>query len=79
MTHTARVEPITQEQEDATMLAGWRVVDVTDPDAPVEISRHDTEPEAIQAARDFERQTAYETGSAPDDNQDYDAGETPTR
>ncbi len=79
MTHTARVEPITQEQEDATMLAGWRVVDVTDPDAPSEISRHDNEPEAIEAARNFERKTAGEPGSAPDDNQDYDAGETPTR
>ena len=79
MTHTARVEPITQKQGDDTMLAGWRVVDVTDPDAPLEISRHDTEPQAIQAARDFERQTASEPGSDPEDVQDYDAGETPTR
>ncbi|WP_136066356.1 hypothetical protein [Modicisalibacter radicis] len=79
MTHTARVEPITRHREDATMLAGWRVVDVTDPDAPVEVSRHDNEPEAIEAARDFERQTAREPGSARDDDQDYDAGETPTR
>lgn len=34
MTRTARVEPISREQEDAIIVSGWRVVDVTEPDAP---------------------------------------------
>lgn len=79
MTHTARVEPVTEEREDAILVSGWRVVDVTDADNPTEVSRHDTEPEAIDAARRFEGRSAREPGSAPDDTQDYDAGETPTR
>lgn len=75
MTRTARVEPITQETQDAILVSGWRVLDVTDPDTPQEISRHDTEPEAIRAARDYEHDTSNEPGSAPDDTQDYDASD----
>lgn len=73
MTRTARVEPITEEQDDSILLSGWRVVDVSDPSGPTEISRHDNEPEAIEAARSFERATSNEPGSDPDDNQDYDS------
>ncbi|MCC5882791.1 MAG: hypothetical protein JJU25_09170 [Halomonas sp.] len=75
MTRTARVEPITQETQDAILVSGWRVLDMTDPDTPQEISRHDTEPEAIRAARDYEHDTSNEPGSAPDDTQDYDASD----
>ncbi|WP_447553555.1 hypothetical protein [Vreelandella sp. EE22] len=73
MTRTARVEPVSEDQEDAIVVLAWRVVDVTDPDAPQEISSHDTEPEAIEAARLFEAETSSEPGSDPDDTQDYDA------
>lgn len=75
MTRTARVEPVSEDQGDAIIVSGWRVVDVTEPDAPQEISRHDTEPQAIEAARRFEAETAHEPGSAPDDTQDYDASD----
>ncbi|SFU76536.1 hypothetical protein [Halomonas korlensis] len=75
MTRTARVEPITEENREAILVSGWRVVDVTDSDNPQEISRHDSEPDAITAARDYERKTSREPGSAPDDTQDYDASE----
>ncbi|PRY63515.1 hypothetical protein B0H98_108110 [Vreelandella songnenensis] len=75
MTHTARVEPVSEDQEDAIIVLAWRVVDVTDPDAPQEISRHDSEPEAIEAARLFEAETSNEPGSDPDDTQDYDASQ----
>ncbi|QOR38747.1 hypothetical protein HNO52_09670 [Billgrantia diversa] len=76
MTRTARVEPITEESRDAVMVSGWRVVDVTDPNLPQEISRHDNEPEAIRAARAYEHETSLEPGSPPDDTQDYDASDT---
>ncbi len=75
MTRTARVEPITEEQADAILVSGWRVVDVTDSESPQEISRHDTEPEAIRAARDYEHETSQEPGSPSDDTQDYDASD----
>ncbi|QJQ96544.1 MULTISPECIES: hypothetical protein [Halomonadaceae] len=75
MTRTARVEPINEEREEAIIVSGWRVVDVTNPDLPQEISRHDSEPQAIQAARQFENDTSSEPGSAPDDTQDYDASD----
>lgn len=75
MTRTARVEPVSEDQGDAIIVSGWRVVDVTEPDAPQEISRHDTEPQAIEAARRFEAETAHEPGSASDDTQDYDASD----
>lgn len=74
MTRTFRVEPITEER-DETYLVGWRVVDVTNPDFPTEVSRHDTEPEAIEAARNYERDSTNEPGSSPDDTQDYDASD----
>lgn len=75
MTRTARVEPISKRQENAIIVSGWRVVDITEPGAPQEISRHDTEPQAIEAARRFEAKTSHEPGSAPDDTQDYDASD----
>ncbi|MBP5978933.1 MAG: hypothetical protein KA748_01860 [Halomonas sp.] len=75
MTRTARVEPISREQEDAIIVSGWRVVDVTEPDNPQEISQHETEPQAIEAARHFEAETSHEPGSAPDDTQDYEASD----
>lgn len=73
MTRTARVEPISEDRGDAIIVSGWRVVDVTDMDAPKEVSRHDREPEAIEAARRFEAQSTSEPGSDADDTQDYDA------
>lgn len=73
MTRTARVEPIQEEQGESILVSGWRVVDVTDPNGPSEVSRHETEPEAIQAARNYEGETSNEPGSDPDDNQDYDS------
>ncbi|MCE8019204.1 hypothetical protein HOP51_03590 [Halomonas sp. MCCC 1A11036] len=75
MTRTARVEPIKEESREAILVSGWRVLDVTDPDLPQEISRHDTEPEAIEAARQYEHETSLEPGSPPDDTQDYDASD----
>ncbi|WP_104203497.1 hypothetical protein [Billgrantia saliphila] len=75
MTRTARVEPIREDRQEATVVSGWRVVDVTDPNLPQEISRHETEPEAIRAARDFEHETSLQPGSDPDDTQDYDASD----
>ncbi|MBZ5488072.1 hypothetical protein HW452_11115 [Halomonas aquamarina] len=75
MTRTARVEPISDDQGDAIIVSGWRVMDVTDLDAPREISRHDQEPEAIEAARRFEAETSSEPGSDPDDTQDYDGSQ----
>lgn len=79
MTRTARVEPIKEEREDSILVSGWRVVDVSDPDGPAEVSRHDNEPEAIEAARNFERTTSSEPGSDPDDDQDYDSSEITSR
>lgn len=79
MTRTARVEPIKEEQGDHILVSGWRVVDVTEPSGPKEISRHEYEPEAIQAARDYERETSNEPGSDPDDTQDYDSSEPSDR
>lgn len=73
MTRVAKVEPISEDRGDAIVVSGWRVLDVTDMDAPKEVSRHDQEPEAIQAARRFEAETAGEPGSDADDTQDYDA------
>lgn len=73
MTRTTRVEPVGEDQEDAIIGLAWRVIDVTDPDAPQEISRHDLEPEAIEAARLYEAESSNEPGSDPDDTQDYDA------
>lgn len=75
MTRIARVEPISKDRGDAIIVSGWRVMDVTQPDAPVEVSRHDHEPQAIEAARRFEAETSSEPGSAPDDTQDYDASQ----
>lgn len=75
MTRTARVEPIKEEHEDSILVSGWRVVDVSDPNRATEVSRHDTEPEAIAAAREYERETSKEPGSDPDDTQDYDSSE----
>lgn len=73
MTRTARVEPIQEEREESILITGWRVVDVTDQHNYIEISRHEGEPEAIQAARNYERDTSNEPGSEPDDTQDYDS------
>lgn len=73
MTRTVRVEPIKEERDDVILVSGWRVVDVTEENAPQEVSRHDTEPEAIDAARAYERDSTAEPGSDPDDTQDYDA------
>ncbi|RXE47616.1 hypothetical protein [Chromohalobacter israelensis] len=77
MTRTARVEPITQETQESIQVSGWRVMDVTDPNAMREVSQHDTEPQAIEAARNYERETSNEPGSQPDDTQDYESSETP--
>ncbi|MGQ7261611.1 hypothetical protein [Vreelandella sp. V005] len=75
MTHVARVEPITHKRGDKLFISGWRVVDVTVPDAPQELSQHENEPQAIEAARNFEAKTAQELDSSPDDTQDYDASD----
>ncbi|RUR53284.1 hypothetical protein [Vreelandella populi] len=75
MTRTTRVEPVSEDQEDAVIGLAWRVIDVTDPDAPQEISRHNLEPEAIEAARLYEAETSSEPGSDSDDTQDYDASQ----
>ena len=75
MTRTTRVEPVSEDQEDAIMGLAWRVIDVTDPDAPQEISRHNLEPEAIEAARLYEAEPSNEPGSDPDDTQDDDASQ----
>ena len=75
MTRVARVEPITKKRDDKLIISGWRVIDVTVPEAPQEISQHESEPQAIEAARFFEAKTAQESGSAPDDTQDYDASD----
>lgn len=75
MTRIARVEPISKKRENKIIISGWRVVDVTVPDAPQEISQHESEPQAIEAARRFEAHTSQEQGSAPDDTQDYDASD----
>ena len=37
MTRTAKVEPIQRETQEAILVSGWRVVDVTDPHQPQEI------------------------------------------
>lgn len=80
MTRTARVEPIIKEErDDSILVSGWRVVDVSDPNGPTEVSRHDNEPEAIEAARSFEYATSSEPGSDPNDDQDYDSGEISDR
>ncbi|GHA87018.1 hypothetical protein [Modicisalibacter luteus] len=79
MTHTARVEPIKEDRGEHYLISGWRVVDVTMPDSPREVSRHETEPEAIEAARQFEASTSSEPGSDPDDNQDYDSSDLTDR
>lgn len=75
MTRVARVEPITHQRGDKLLISGWRVVDVTVPDAPQEVSQHENEPQAIEAARNFEAETAQELGSSPDDTQDYEASD----
>ena len=77
MTRTARIEPIKEETQENILLSGWRVVDVTDPNEKREVSRHDTEPQAIEAARYYERETSNEPGSQPDDTQDYDGSDIP--
>lgn len=77
MTRTARVEPITEETQESIQVFGWRVMDVTDPNEMREVSQHDTEPQAIEAARNYERETSNEPGSQPDDTQDYEGSETP--
>ena len=79
MTHTARVEPIKEDRGEHYLISGWRVVDVTAPDGSREISRHESEPEAIEAAREFEASTSREPGSDPDDIQDYDSSATNDR
>lgn len=75
MTRIARVEPITQEREDSFLVSGWKVVDVSEPNNEIEISRHASEPEAIAAARNYEGETSNEPGSDADDTQDYDSSE----
>ncbi|EHA15469.1 hypothetical protein [Halomonas sp. HAL1] len=75
MTRVARVEPISQKRDNKLIISGWRVIDVTEPSEPQEISQHETEPQAIDAARRFEAKTAEELGSDPDDTQDYDASD----
>jgi hypothetical protein len=54
MVRTARVLPAGTAGE-----RGWKVVDVTDPDREIEVSRHDTEQAAIKAAREFEGSPEY--------------------
>lgn len=75
MTRIAKVEPVSKQQDNSIIVSGWRVVDVTLADAPHEISQHETEPEAIEAARRFEAESSQEPGSQPDDTQDYDASD----
>jgi len=75
MTRTARIEPIEEGTQENGQVSGWRVVDVTDPDETREVSRHDTEPQAIEAARHYERDTSNEPGSEPDDTQDYEGSD----
>ena len=75
MTRVARVEPITHKRGDKLFISGWRVMDVTVPDAPKELSQHEHEPQAIEAARNFEAETAQEPNSSLDDTQDYDASD----
>lgn len=75
MTRIAKVEPISKKQENKLIISGWRVVDVTVSNAPKEISQHESEPQAIEAARRFEAETSHELGSEPDDTQDYDASD----
>ncbi|GAB2800060.1 hypothetical protein GCM10027040_29500 [Halomonas shantousis] len=59
MVRTARVEPITEHHGDSQFISGWKVVDASDDNQGAEISRHDTEPEAIKAARDYEGDPEY--------------------
>ncbi|MDQ7734821.1 hypothetical protein QT231_19110 [Halomonas sp. SpR1] len=75
MTRVARVEPMLKKQGNKLIASGWKVVDVTDIGAPEEISQHDSEPQAIEAARRFEAKTAQELNSDPDSTQDYDASD----
>lgn len=58
MARTARVAPVTNA-DGSTNPSGWRVIDVSDPDHETEVSRHETEPEAVKAARDFEGSPEY--------------------
>ncbi|MGM0825101.1 MAG: hypothetical protein ACQEUY_10300 [Pseudomonadota bacterium] len=76
MTRTARKEPISEEQAAAIIISGWRVIDVTPPDAPKEIFRHDRKPETIEAARRFEAEASNESGPDLDDTHGDDASQT---
>ncbi|MCL7931072.1 hypothetical protein [Halomonas llamarensis] len=76
MARTTRKEPISEEQAEAIIITGWRVIDVTPPSAPKEITRHDHEPDAIEVARRFETKPPNEPGSVPDGTQDDDASQT---
>ncbi|MHB0775654.1 hypothetical protein [Halomonas sp. WWR20] len=59
MVKTARVEPIVESRGDSRFIIGWKVVDASDAGSGAEVSRHDTEPEAIKAARDYEGDPEY--------------------
>lgn len=76
MTRTTCKEPINEEQAEAIIISGWRVIDVTPPDAPKEIFRHDHKPETIEAPRRFEAEASNESGPDPDDTHDDDASQT---
>ncbi|SNY96881.1 hypothetical protein [Halomonas sp. hl-4] len=63
MVRTTRIEPISEEQAEAIIISGWRVIDVT-------------QPEAIEVARRFKTKTSNKPGADPDATQDYDASQT---
>lgn len=57
MARTTRKEPISEEQAEAIIISGWRVIDVT-------------QPGAIKSMRRFETKTSREQGNDLDDVQD---------
>jgi len=59
MVRTARIEPIFLESDENQPVIGWKVVDISNPEQETEVSRHASEPEALQAAREFEGSPEY--------------------
>ncbi|CAM4069585.1 hypothetical protein VRRI112168_13120 [Vreelandella rituensis] len=51
----ARIEPIYEADDLHQNVIGWHVIDETEPENEVVVSEHETQQEAIEAAKEFEQ------------------------
>lgn len=51
----ARIEPIYEADALHHNVVGWHVIDETEPENEVVVSRHDSKKDAVQAAEAFEQ------------------------